>query len=131
MEDGGASVQRMLYVSVSAGDGCCSVLARQRLAEKEGEDKKRKKRRNKKEKRKSKMRMRNKARLQSSFLPKMHSVSPEYRAADAVVVLQAGPGRLAEEQRQNEKLEHQVPPTGYSHTDTCRNCMRSAVITSY
>lgn len=34
-EDGGASVQRMLYVSVPAVDGCCSVLARQRLGEKE------------------------------------------------------------------------------------------------
>lgn len=33
----GASAQRMLYVSVSAVDGCCSVLARQRLGEKEEE----------------------------------------------------------------------------------------------
>lgn len=33
-EDGGASAQRGLYVSVSAVDGCCSVLARQKLAKK-------------------------------------------------------------------------------------------------
>lgn len=76
------------------------------------------------------MRKRNDVRLQSFFQSKMHGVSPEYRAADAVVSLQAGPGRLAEEQRQNEKLEHQVPPIGYSHTDTCRNCMKSTVITT-
>lgn len=63
-------------------------------------------------------------RLRASFQSKMHGVSPEYRAADAAVSLQAGPGRLAEEQRQNEKLEHQVPPTGYGHTDTCRNRMK-------
>lgn len=34
----GASIQRMLYASVSAVDGCCSVLARQRLGEKEEEE---------------------------------------------------------------------------------------------
>lgn len=76
------------------------------------------------------MRKRNNVKLQSSFQSKMHGVSPEYRTADAAVSLQAGPGRLAEEQRQNEKLEHQVPPTGYSHTDTCRNCTKSTVITT-
>lgn len=48
MEDGGASVQRMLYVSVSAVDGCCSVLARQRLGEKEGGGKKKEKTQQKK-----------------------------------------------------------------------------------
>lgn len=36
VEDG-ESVQRMLYASVSAVDGCCSVLARQRLGERERE----------------------------------------------------------------------------------------------
>lgn len=127
MEDGGASVQRMLYVCVSAVDGCCSVLARQRLGEKEGGERKDA---TQKEKRKSEMRKRNDARLQSFSQSKMHGVSPKYRASDAAVSLHAGPGRLAEEQRQNEKLEHQVPPTGYSHTDTCRNCMESTVITA-
>lgn len=39
----GASVQRMLYASVSAVDGCCSVLARQRLGEKEEEGRKERK----------------------------------------------------------------------------------------
>lgn len=43
MEDGGASVQRMLYVSVSAVDGCCSVLARQRLGKNGGGGKKKEK----------------------------------------------------------------------------------------
>lgn len=37
---------------------------------------------------------------------------------------------LESTQTQNEKLEHQVPPTGYSHTDTCRNCMQSTGITA-
>ncbi|TNN70126.1 hypothetical protein EYF80_019626 [Liparis tanakae] len=54
---------------------------------------------------------------------------PECRvvfAAAAVVSLRAGPGRLAGESGEapNEKLEHQVPPTRYSHTDTCSNCMQ-------
>lgn len=50
-------------------------------------------------------------------------------AADVVVSLQAGPGRLTGEERetQNVKLEHQVPPTGYSHTDTCRKRLQSCV----
>lgn len=35
---------------------------------------------------------------------------------------------LESRKTENEKLEHQVPPTGYSHTDTCRNCMPSTAI---
>ncbi|CAK6978104.1 Hypothetical predicted protein [Scomber scombrus] len=37
---------------------------------------------------------------------------------------------LESRETQNEKLEHQVPPTGYCHTDTCGNCMQSTAITT-
>lgn len=53
--------------------------------------------------RKSEIRRRNDARLRSCFQPKMHGVPPECRAAaaaaaaDVVVSLRAGPGRLAGE----------------------------------
>lgn len=92
-------------------DGCCSVLARQRLGEKKegggGRKKKRNTTRKKKtehKNRKSEIRRRNDARLRSCFQPKMHGVPPECRAAaaaaaaaDVVVSLRAGPGRLAGE----------------------------------
>jgi len=78
---------------------------------------------------KSQIWKRNNARLRSSVQPKMHGVFPR----NAVLLSLLLPSSLSEQDQDdwlesgealNEKLEHQVPPTSYSHTDTCSNCMQ-------
>ncbi len=110
--------------SVSAVDGCCSVLALPRLAEKEAIKKNRKK--------KAKQKNGN----QKWESGRLFSLRCMVFPPNAVLLMSSSLSKQDQDdwlesiETQNEKLEHQVPPTGYSHTDTCRNCMQSTVITS-
>lgn len=71
------------------------------------------------------MRERNGTGLRSCLQPQMHGVPPEM----LLLLLPRMSSSLSEQcqddwlesgETPNEKLEHQVPPTGYSQTDTCR-----------
>lgn len=112
MEENGA--YRGCSVSVSAAYRCCSVLARQRLDEKEEEEVKKKKKpealtENRNQKWKGATTTGSARLFSLKYMMKAATA-----AANVVVSLQAGLGRLTGEEREtpNVKLEHEVPPTG-------------------